>query len=140
MKNAPAITELQPENIVLELKSIDQMYLDAYAPNLTSEKGIAGYLAAFSAIASRRRNRRRARASVLCARSKNSLLASRSSRKPGRLTLRRAWRKVITASCAQVHFGVNGQVRRESDLHFAGREPHRIDETADQPAANRCSA
>jgi hypothetical protein len=47
MKNAPAITELQPENIVLELKSIDQMYLDAYAPNLTSEKGIAGYFGGF---------------------------------------------------------------------------------------------
>jgi hypothetical protein len=32
----------------LELKSIDQMYLDAYAPKLTSEKEIAGYFGGFS--------------------------------------------------------------------------------------------
>jgi uncharacterized LabA/DUF88 family protein len=37
--------------------------------------------------------------------------------------------EVSAASCAQVHFGVKGQVSRESDLHFAGRKPHRTDET-----------
>jgi hypothetical protein len=33
------------------------------------------------------------------------------------------------ASCAQVHFGVNGQLSWESDLPFAGRELYRTKET-----------
>jgi hypothetical protein len=47
MKIAPSVAELQRENIVLELESIDRMYLNAYVPKLTSEKGIAGYFRGF---------------------------------------------------------------------------------------------
>ena len=36
---------------------------------------------------------------------------------------------VSAASCAQVHFGVNGQLSWESDLPFAGRELYRTEET-----------
>jgi len=47
MKIAPSVAELQRENIVLKLESIDRMYLNAYVPKLTGEKGIAGYLRGF---------------------------------------------------------------------------------------------
>ena len=47
MKIAPSVAVLQRENIVLELESIDRMYLNAYVPKLTSEKGIAGYFRGF---------------------------------------------------------------------------------------------
>jgi len=47
MKIAPSVAELQRENIVLELECIDRMYLNAYVPKLTSEKGIAGYFRGF---------------------------------------------------------------------------------------------
>jgi hypothetical protein len=43
MSIAPSVAELQRENVVLELECIDRMYLNAYVPKLTSEKGIAGY-------------------------------------------------------------------------------------------------
>ena len=69
MKIAPSVAELQRENIVLELECIDRMYLNAYVPKLTSEKGIAGTFADLWAIALRRRNRRRQRARLWCARS-----------------------------------------------------------------------
>ena len=47
MKIAPSVAELQRENVVLELECIDRMYLNAYVPKLTSEKGIAGYFRGF---------------------------------------------------------------------------------------------
>ena len=47
MKIAASIAELQRENIVLQLESIDRMYLNAYVPKLTNEKGIAGYFRGF---------------------------------------------------------------------------------------------
>ena len=47
MKIASSVAELQRENIVLELECIDRMYLNAYVPKLTSEKGIAGYFRGF---------------------------------------------------------------------------------------------
>jgi hypothetical protein len=47
MKVAASVAELQRENIVLELQSIDRMYLNAYVPKLTSEMGIAGYFRGF---------------------------------------------------------------------------------------------
>jgi hypothetical protein len=47
MKIAPSVAELQRENVVLELESIDRMYPNAYVPKLTSEKGIAGYFRGF---------------------------------------------------------------------------------------------
>jgi hypothetical protein len=47
MKIAPSVAELQRENVVLELESIDRMYLNAYVPKLTNEKGIAGYFRGF---------------------------------------------------------------------------------------------
>ena len=47
MKIAPSVAELQRENVVLELECIDRMYLNAYVPKLTSERGIAGYFRGF---------------------------------------------------------------------------------------------
>jgi hypothetical protein len=44
---APSVAELQRENVVLELECIDRIYLNAFVPNLTSEKGIAGYFREF---------------------------------------------------------------------------------------------
>ena len=52
---------------------------------------------------------------VWCATSTSAWATSCS--KP-RLTLRRAW---SAASCAEVHFCVNGRLERESDLHFPSR-------------------
>lgn len=36
---------------------------------------------------------------------------------------------VSAATCAQVHFGVNGHARWKSDLPFAGREAYRTEKT-----------
>ena len=47
MSIAPSVAELQRENVVLELECIDRIYLNAFVPNLTSEKGIAGYFREF---------------------------------------------------------------------------------------------
>ena len=47
MSIAPSVAELQRENIVLELECIDRIYLNAFVPKLTSEKGIAGYFREF---------------------------------------------------------------------------------------------
>jgi hypothetical protein len=47
MSTAPSVAELQRENIVLELECIDRIYLNAFVPQLTSEKGIAGYYREF---------------------------------------------------------------------------------------------
>jgi hypothetical protein len=47
MSTAPSVAELQRENIVLELECIDRIYLNAFVPKLTSEKGIAGYFREF---------------------------------------------------------------------------------------------
>ena len=47
MKIASSVAEFQRENVVLELESIDRIYLNAYVPKLTSEKGIAGYFRGF---------------------------------------------------------------------------------------------
>jgi hypothetical protein len=47
MKIAPSVAELQRENVVLELECIDRMYLNAYVPKLTNERGIAGYFRGF---------------------------------------------------------------------------------------------
>ena len=69
MKIAPSVAELQRENVVLELECIDRMYLNAYVPKLTSERELRAIFADFWAIALPRRNRRRARARVWCARS-----------------------------------------------------------------------
>ena len=55
---APSVAELQRENVVLELECIDRIYLNAFVPNLTSEKGIAATFANLGAIALRRQNRR----------------------------------------------------------------------------------
>jgi hypothetical protein len=38
-------------------------------------------------------------------------------------------KEVSAVGYVQVHFGVNRQVGRESDLHFTGRKPHRRFET-----------
>ena len=47
MSIAASVAELQRENIVLELESIDRMYLNAYVPRLTTGGNIAGYFRGF---------------------------------------------------------------------------------------------
>jgi hypothetical protein len=42
MNLKPSVAELQKEHIVMELESIDRMYLNAYVPQLTTEAGVAG--------------------------------------------------------------------------------------------------
>ena len=37
MNLKPSVAELQKEHIVMELESIDRMYLNAYVPQLTTE-------------------------------------------------------------------------------------------------------
>jgi hypothetical protein len=39
-----SVAELQKEHIVMELESIDRMYLNAYVPQLTTEAGVAGFV------------------------------------------------------------------------------------------------
>ena len=38
-----SVAQLQREHVVMELECIDRMYLNAYLPKLTSEKGVAGF-------------------------------------------------------------------------------------------------
>lgn len=47
MKIAPSVAQLQRENVVLELESIDRLYLNAYVPKLTSANGVAWYFRGF---------------------------------------------------------------------------------------------
>jgi hypothetical protein len=47
MKITPSVAELQRENVVSELESIDRMYLNAYVPKLTSPNGVAWYFRGF---------------------------------------------------------------------------------------------
>ena len=44
MNLSKSVAELQREHVVLELKCIDRMYLNAYVPQLTSEAGVAGFV------------------------------------------------------------------------------------------------
>src|ERR1700726_1715747 len=44
MNLSKSVAELQREHVVLELKCIDRMYLNAYVPQLTSEVGVAGFV------------------------------------------------------------------------------------------------
>jgi hypothetical protein len=44
MNLKPSVAELQKEHIVMELESIDRMYLNAYVPQLTTEAGVAGFV------------------------------------------------------------------------------------------------
>lgn len=44
MNLKPSVAELQKEHIVMELESIDRMYLNAYIPQLTTEAGVAGFV------------------------------------------------------------------------------------------------
>ena len=44
MNLSKSVAELQREHVVLELKCIDRMYLNAYVPQLTSEEGVAGFV------------------------------------------------------------------------------------------------
>jgi hypothetical protein len=44
MKTLPSsVAELQRENVLFELESIDRMYCNAYVPQLTSAAGVASY-------------------------------------------------------------------------------------------------
>ena len=43
MKITHSLAELQKDHVVMELECIDQMYLNAYVPQLTSEAGIAAF-------------------------------------------------------------------------------------------------
>jgi hypothetical protein len=43
MKITHSLAQLQKEHVVMELESIDRMYLNAYVPKLTSEGGIAAF-------------------------------------------------------------------------------------------------
>lgn len=43
MKLPPSVADLQRNHVVLELESIDRLYLNAYVPQLTSEGGIASF-------------------------------------------------------------------------------------------------
>jgi DNA-binding HxlR family transcriptional regulator len=43
MKLTHSLAELQQDHVVLELECIDRMYLNAYVPQLTSERGIAAF-------------------------------------------------------------------------------------------------
>ena len=44
MNLKPSVAELQKEHVVMELESIDRMYLNAYVPQLTTEAGVAGFV------------------------------------------------------------------------------------------------
>jgi hypothetical protein len=39
-----SVAQLQQDHVVLELESIDRLYLNAYVPKLTSAAGVAGFL------------------------------------------------------------------------------------------------
>jgi DNA-binding HxlR family transcriptional regulator len=43
MKITHRLAQLQQEHVVMELEGIDRMYLNAYVPQLTSERGIAAF-------------------------------------------------------------------------------------------------
>jgi hypothetical protein len=43
MKITHSLAQLQQEHVVMELEGIDRMYLNAYVPQLTSERGIAAF-------------------------------------------------------------------------------------------------
>ena len=44
MKLSKSVAELQREHVVMELESIDRMYLNAYVPQPTTEAGVAGFV------------------------------------------------------------------------------------------------
>ena len=44
MNLRPSVAELQREHVVMELESIDRIYLNAYVPQLTTEAGVAGFV------------------------------------------------------------------------------------------------
>ena len=44
MNLRPSVAELQKEHVVMELESIDRIYLNAYVPQLTTEAGVAGFV------------------------------------------------------------------------------------------------
>jgi hypothetical protein len=51
MKLSKSVAELQREHVVLELECIDRMYLNAYVPQLTSERALQALCAGIWAIA-----------------------------------------------------------------------------------------
>jgi len=44
MNLKPSVAELQKEHVVMEMESIDRIYLNAYVPQLTTEAGVAGFV------------------------------------------------------------------------------------------------